>query len=144
MEVKIKYFCCEDKIIVRVIEEDNNYIDTLEYYNPKIEGWIPNKEWYQDMFVDKVVNFREISKNEALKYIDQSVEYYKRVVGIPIYLRRIYGLDLEYLNVNTGQWQDITNQEWYDQIDEYQKISKEEVEKFRDNLFTKKLIKKTS
>lgn len=138
---KIKYFCCEDTIVVRVLEEQDSYIDSLEYYNPKVEGWIPSREWYNDMFVDKVVSFREISRNEAISYINSAVEYYKRIVSTPVYLRRIYGLDLEFLNEKTGEWQEVTNHDWYEKIDEYQKVSKDEVDSFKENLFAKKMIR---
>ena len=125
----VKYFCCEDKIIVRVIEEIGEYIDMPEYYNPKIGGWIPSSEWYRDMFVDKVVNFRQISKEEAMKYINSSIEYFKRKISTPIYLRRIYGLNLELLNLKTGEWQPVTNHDWYEEIEDYEKIPEEEVKK---------------
>lgn len=138
---KIKYFCCEDRIIVRVIEESDNYKDVLEYYNPKVEGWIPSRLWYQDMFIDKVVDFREISKSEAIDYINSSIEYFKRMVANPIYLRRIYGLDLEFLNDKIGTWQEVTNHDWYEKIEEYQKVTKEEVNNYIDNLFAKKKVR---
>ena len=99
----IRYFCCEDKIIVRVVEEQDSYADTLEYYSPKYEGWMPSKEWYDDMFVNKVVSFREITREEAINYIKTSIEYFKRLVVNPIYLRRIYGLNLEFFNTQTGK-----------------------------------------
>ena len=126
----IRYFCCEDKIIVRVVEEQDSYADTLEYYSPKYEGWMPSKEWYDDMFVNKVVSFREITREEAINYIKTSIEYFKRLVVNPIYLRRIYGLNLEFFNTKTGKWQKVVNDEWYEKIDEYEKVSKEEVEQF--------------
>ena len=138
---KIKYFCCEDKIIVRVVEEENNYKDNLEYYNPKVGGWIPNPEWYNYMFISKVVNFREITKSEAIEFINSSVEYFKRVVATPIYLRRIYGLDLEYFNSKTNEWQAVTNHDWYEKIDEYDKVTKKEVDDYIENLFAKKMIR---
>ena len=126
----IRYFCCEDKIIVRVVEEQDSYADTLEYYSPKYEGWMPSKEWYDDMFVNKVVSFREITREEAINYIKTSIEYFKRLVVNPIYLRRIYGLNLEFFNTQTGKWQKVVNDDWYEKIDEYEKVSKEEVEQF--------------
>ena len=134
----VKYFCCEDKIVVRIIEEQDDYFDTLEYYEPKVGGWIPSSRWYEDMFINKVVDFREISRSEAIKYIKASVEYYKRIVANPVYLRRIYGLDLEFLNDKTGEWQEVSNHDWYEKIDEYQKVTKDEVKEFEDNLFVKK------
>ena len=134
----VKYFCCEDKIVVRIIEEQDDYLDTLEYYEPKVGGWIPSRRWYEDMFINKVVDFREISRSEAIKYIKASVEYYKRIVANPVYLRRIYGLDLEFLNDKTGEWQEVSNHDWYEKIDEYQKVTKDEVKEFEDNLFVKK------
>ena len=137
----IKYFCCEDKIIVRVVEEENSYVDTLEYYDPKFGGWIPSREWYNYMFVEKIVNFREISKNDATIYINSSVEYFKRMVANPIYLRRIYGLDLEYFNSKTNEWQAVTNHDWYEKIDEYEHVTKKEVDNYIDNLFAKKMIR---
>ncbi len=138
---RIKYFCCEDKIIVRVVEEESNYSDILEYYNPRVGGWIPSKEWYNYMFVSKVVSFREISKREAKELINSSVEYFKRMVANPIYLRRIYGLDLEYFNSKIGEWQIVTNHDWYEKIDEYENVSKKEVDEYIDNLFAKKKIR---
>ena len=126
----IRYFCCEDKIIVRVIQEQDRYIDTLEYYSPKYEGWLPSEEWYNDMFVNKVVSFREISREEALNYIKSSIEYFKRVVVNPVYLRRIYGLNLEFFDDKTGNWQKVVNDDWYEKLDEYEKVTKEEVEQF--------------
>ena len=137
----IKYFCCEDRIIVRVIEENDVYMDSLEYYSPRNNGWIPSSEWYNDMFVDKVVNFREITKEEALSYIKSSIEYFKRLVSNPVYLRRIYGLDLEVLNDKTGEWQTVTNHDWYDKIEEYKKVTQEEVLEYKEKLFTKKITK---
>ncbi|MBR3661589.1 MAG: hypothetical protein IKN63_06825 [Bacilli bacterium] len=134
---EIKYFCCEDQIIVRVIAELDNYTDSLEYYDPRVGGWIPSREWYQDMFVDKVVNFKEINKSEALKYIESSIKYYKRMVSSPIYLRQIYGLDLEFLNNKTGEWQTVLNHDWYDELDDYEKVSKEKVLEYKNNLFRK-------
>ncbi|MBQ8891524.1 MAG: hypothetical protein IJ068_01505 [Bacilli bacterium] len=126
----IKYFCCEDRIIVRIIEEDNTYVDTLEYYNPKYDAWFPRKDLYRDMFVAKVVNFREITREEAINYIKSSIEYFKRIVASPIYLRRIYGLDLEYFNDKVQEWQKVSNASWYEKLDEYEKVSKEEVDNF--------------
>ena len=93
------------------------------------------------MFVNKVVNFHEISKKEATSYIESSVEYFKRVVANIVYLRRIYGLDLEYFNAKTNEWQTVTNDECYDKIDEYEKVSKKEVDEYIDNLFAKKMIR---
>ena len=126
----IKYFCCEDKIVVRVIAENDTYADTLEYYNPKYEAWVPNKNWYNDMFINKVVNFREITRNEAINYINLAIEYFKRTVVNPIYLRRIYGLDLEYFDDKIREWQKVNNDSWYEKINEYEKVSKEEVDNF--------------
>ena len=126
----IRYFLCEDKIIVRIVAEKNDYVDILEYYNPKYEGWIPSKEWYDDMFINKVVNFREITREEALNYVKSSVEYYKRVIVNPIYLRRIYGLNLEYFDDKTSEWQKVNNNSWYEKLDEYKKVSKEEVDNY--------------
>ena len=137
---EIKYYCCEDKIIVRVVEENNN-LNTLEYYNPKVGGWIPDKSWYNYMFVNKVVNYKEISKSEALEYINKSVEYFKRIVANPIYLRRIYGLDLEYFNIKRNEWQEVTNHDWYEEIDNYEKVSKKEVDEYIENLFAKKMVR---
>ena len=141
MDAKIKYFLCEDTIVVRVIEETDNYKDTLEYYNPRVEGWIPNKTWYNDMFVNKVVNFKEITKEDSNKYIQSSIDYFKKNSISPIYVRRIYGLDLEYLNPKTGEWNEVLNNDWYDTIDEFDSVSKEEVENYIDNIFSKKMIK---
>ncbi len=126
----VRYFCCEERIIVRVVEEHDNYTDYLEYYNPKVGGWIPSKEWYNDMFIDRVVNFKEISRDEAIRYINSSVEYFKRVVSTPIYLRRIYGLNLEFFNSKTGMWQPITNHDWYEDIDDYERVTSDEVKKY--------------
>ena len=137
---EIKYYCCEGKIIVREVEENNSF-NTLEYYNPKVGGWIPDSSWYNYMFVEKVVSFEEISKNEALDYIKSSVEYYKRLVANPVYLRRIYGLDLEYFNSKTNEWQEVTNPDWYENLSEYEKVSKKEVDDYIENLFAKKMIR---
>ena len=126
----IRYFCCEDKIIVRIVAEESDNIDILEYYNPRYEGWIPSREWYNDMFVNKVVNYKEITKEEALNYIKSSVEYFKRMIVNPVYLRRIYGLNLEYFNDKTSEWQKVNNASWYEKLDEYQRVSKEEVDKY--------------
>lgn len=137
--VRIKYFCCEGRIVVRLIENPNNYYDSLEYYDPISEGWIPSREWYRDMFVDKKVNFREISIDEAIKFVKNSKEYLKRINGNNLtYFRLIYGLDLELLDNKTGKWKEDINDKWYRKKEEYERVSDEEVKSYIDNLFSKK------
>ena len=58
---KIKYFCCEDRIVVRLIKDQIGEYEALEYYDPTIAGWIPSQNWYNDMFISKKVKFREIN-----------------------------------------------------------------------------------
>ena len=137
--VRIKYFCCEGRIVVRLIENPNKYYDVLEYYDPISEGWIPSNDWYQDMFIDKKVSFKEISIEEALKLAKCSKEYLKRINGSnPTYFRLIYGLDLELFDNKTGKWQEDINDKWYRKKDEYEKVEEEEVKLYIDNLFSKK------
>lgn len=137
--VRIKYFCCEGRIIVRLIENSNKYADVLEYFDPVSEGWIPSIEWQHDMFVNKKINFKEISFEEALKLIKGSKEYLKKINGnTPIYFRLIYGLDLELFDSRTGKWQEDINDKWYRKKDKYVKVSEEEVKSYIDSLFSKK------
>ena len=133
MDVKIKYYLCEDRIVVRVIEKDHD--QTLEYYRPQVEGWIPNKAWYIYMFDNKKVKYRQITEEEANKYIERSVKYFKRGA---IYIRRIYGLDLEYFDPKTAEWRDVLNNDWYENMEEFKPVTKDEVENYIDNLFIEK------
>lgn len=136
-KIVIKYYLCEESIVVRVIEHGDDYGDSLEYYDPRINGWIPDNEWYKSMFLEKVINFREISKKEAEIYMQKAIEYCKRLVANPIYLRLVYGLDLDFFNEKTGEWQAASN-DWYKKISEYPRVSKKEVDEYIKSLYKKR------
>ena len=70
-----------------------------------------------------------------------AIEYFKRGKLGTVYLRRIYGLDLEVLNDKTGKWEEEINDEWYLELDECVRVSKEEVDNYIENLFSKKITR---
>ena len=136
--VSIKYYCCENRFVVRVIKDPLSDIESLEVYDSRIDGWIPNVEWYNAMFGDKSMSFKEITVNEAKKYISNAIEYRKKENMSTIYLRLIDGLDLESLNNKTGNWESVDNDEWYHDFKSYSLVSEDDVKQYIKSLFTKK------
>lgn len=136
--VSIKYYCCENRFIVRVIKDHTNNLESLEFYDPITAGWIPNQNWYIDMFINKNMSFKEISLEESKSYINNSIQYRKKDEIDNIYLRLIYGLDLEVLNDKTGKWEDIDDDEWYQEFNNYKVVSEEDVKQHIKSLFVKK------
>ena len=132
--VTLKYYLCEGTIIVRLID------NVLERYEPRIEGWIENPEWYQNMFTYKRVNFIEIQKEDAINLMKESIKYYKRTDGT--YVRRVYNVYVELLDSNTLEWKSISG-EWdkdmfFDGLGK-SRVSKMEVDSYIKSLKPKKM-----
>ena len=133
---EIQYFCCEDTFIVRVIAEKEDYVDTLEYYEPRVSGWILKPEWYDNMFVSKKIKFKKITREEAKKCIDNSIKYYRRTVRFPVYLRRIYDLYMDRYNPKTDEWELVRSDDWENEMSDSEKVvpvSEEEVFSYINN-----------
>ena len=90
------------------------------------------------MFINKNMSFKEISLEESKNYINNSIQYRKKDEIDSIYLRLIYGLDLEVLNDKTGKWEDIDDDEWYQEFNNYKVVSEEDVKQHIKSLFVKK------
>ena len=132
--VALKYYLCEGIIIVRLID------GVLERYEPRIDGWIENPEWYQNMFINKRANFIEIKKEDAINLMKESIKYYKRTDGT--YVRRVYNVYVESLDPITLEWKNVSD-EWDKDMffdgDGKVRVSKDEIDSYITSSKTKKM-----